>query len=86
MKTIFSAIALTIALPTLAFAQANMPAGHDEHQGHMEHHGAKDCCEDKADCCEKMKADGNKMDCCEKQEKAADEKPAADPHAGHQGH
>lgn len=86
MKTILSTLALTLALPTLAFAQANPPAGHDQHQGHMEHHGSKDCCEDKADCCEEAKADGRKADCCEKHAKGAGEKPAADPHSGHQGH
>lgn len=83
MKTVFSAIALTIALPTLAFAQAHP---HEGHMGQDEHHHSKDCCEGNVDCCKQAEAEGSQMECCNKHAKAVDEKPAADPHAGHQGH
>ena len=68
MKTIMTAIALTIALPAMAHAQATPPAA------------------PKADCCEKMKAEGKEC-CCKDMAKMDhskhDMKAGADPHAGH---
>lgn len=76
MKTLFAAIALTIAAP--AFAQADPHAGHDM-SGHKEAgHEGHECCKQKdadgsmKDCCKAM-ADGKMPACCEKQ-------------AGHDGH
>jgi hypothetical protein len=61
MKTIFGALALTLAAP--AFAQAAPAAdSHAQHQGmdHSQHSGAKHDCKD---CCEQMKGKDGKMDC-----------------------
>jgi len=64
MKTIFGALALTLAAP--AFAQpasaTDAHAGHAQHQGmdHSQHAGAKHDCKE---CCEKMKGKDGKMDC-----------------------
>ena len=81
MKSFVSAIALTIAFPAIASAQTGAPAGHSQHQGHMQHEENKhseDCCKDKAGCCKGE----TKMECCDKH---AAEKPAETPE-GHQGH
>lgn len=68
MKTLLSAIALSIALPAVAHAQTAPtppPAAEPEHE----------C------CCEKM---NRPMACCEKQGDRADRPDGApDPHAGH---
>ena len=64
MKTIFGALALTLAAP--AFAQVAPPndahAGHAQHQGmdHSQDSGAKHDCKE---CCEQMKGKDGKMDC-----------------------
>ena len=71
MKTILTAVALTIAAP--AFAQGNAPA--DPHAGHA-----------KMDCCKEMQAKGKECCCCDKDKAAADAHAGhdkADPHAGH---
>ena len=67
MKKILTAIALTIALPAVAHAQA-APAP-------------------KADCCEKMKAEGKECCCKDMAKKSHGErgmKDGADTHAGHE--
>ncbi|HKR16598.1 hypothetical protein [Rhizorhapis sp.] len=83
MKTICSAVALAIALPTLAFAQTNAPAT-SEHEGHAMPAMDHDKMDHKDMDCEKMKAEGKKMDCCDKHAKDKD-KASADAHAGHEG-
>ena len=64
MNKILTAIALTIALPAVAHAQA-VPAP-------------------KADCCEKMKAEGKEC-CCKDMDHHGERgmKDGADAHAGH---
>lgn len=77
MKTIFGAIALTLAVP--AFAQTAPAADpHARHQGmdHSQHGPTKHDCKE---CCEKMKGT----------DKKAEAKPAsagAGAHHGHGGH
>jgi hypothetical protein len=87
MKTIFSAIALTLAAP--AFAQA-APAA-DPHAGHampagMDHskhqQGKHDCKE----CCEKMKGKDGKMECMDKKSESDPASTDASTHQGHTGH
>lgn len=85
MKTIISAIALTLAVP--AFAQTAPAADpHAEHKGidHGQHAAKHDC---KA-CCEKMKQQGgdmSKMECMDKKDGAAPPSAQQD-HQGHSGH
>ena len=82
MKTIISALALIVALPAAANAQATQPDAHAQHQGmdHGKEH--KDCCEHKnADgtpmkCCAEAMKDGKKMACCDKHGEKGE-------HAGH---
>jgi hypothetical protein len=78
MKKLLTAIALTIALPAVAHAQA-VPAPAP-----------------KADCCEKMKAEGKECACCKEMDHSKMDHSkmdqsqhgagatAADSHAGHQ--
>ena len=67
MNKLLTAIALSIALPAVANAQAAP--------------------QPKADCCEKMKADGKDCACCKDMAKMDhskhDMKTGANPHAGH---
>ena len=86
MKTICSVIALTIALPSLAFAQTTTPAAseHSDHDmPHMDH--SKMAHEEDMDC-QKLNADGKKSDCCEQPAKKSKDKAATDLHAGHEAH
>ncbi len=79
MKTIFGAIALTLAVP--AFAQTAPAADpHARHQGmdHSRHGPTKHDCKE---CCEKMKGKDGKM---ERMDKKADAKPASDGANTHQ--
>lgn len=71
MKKILSAIALSIALPAVAYGQtAPAPTPKGDCCEKME----KPCCKDmKSDCCKGM--DHSKM--------GHDMKPGTDPHAGH---
>jgi hypothetical protein len=81
MKTLISAIALTIAVP--AFAQTAPAADpHAQHQGmdHSQHKQGKHDCKE---CCDKMKQSGGKMECMDKK---GDAKPAAPASGGHEGH
>lgn len=84
MKTVFSAIALTLAVP--AFAQTAPAADpHAQHKDmdHSQHGQTKHDCKE---CCEKMTAKGGQMECMDKK---ADAKPAsadASPHQSHDGH
>ena len=84
MKTIFGAIALTLAVP--AFAQT-APAvdPHAAHKGmdHSKHSEGKHDC--KA-CCEKMKQSGGKMKCMDKKGEAKPAASSSGDHAGHEGH
>ena len=81
MKTLISAIALTLAVP--AFAQTAPAADpHAQHLGmdHSQHsQGEHDCKE----CCEKMKGKDGKMECMDKKSEA---KPASTDASAHQGH
>jgi uncharacterized protein involved in copper resistance len=80
MKTIISAIALTIAIP--AYAQTAPAADpHAQHKG-MDHSKDSESKHDCKACCEKMKQSGGKMECMDKKGEA---KPAA-PASGHEGH
>ena len=88
MKTIIAAVALVIALPAAANAQAAQP-GHADH--HADHKGMDHGKEHK-DCCKHKNADGTPMDCCKP---GKDGKMAAccekhaekqDAHAGHKQH
>ena len=79
MKTLFGALALTLAVP--AFAQSAPAADpHAQHQGmdHSQHQAAQHDCKE---CCEKMKGKDGKMECMDKKGEA---KPAAS--ADHQAH
>jgi hypothetical protein len=81
MKTIISAIALTLAVP--AFAQTAPAADpHAQHKGmdHSQHDAGKHDCKE---CCEKMKGKDGKMECMDKK---ADAKPASTDASAHQGH
>ena len=81
MKTIISALALTLAVP--AFAQAAPAADpHAQHKGmdHSQHDAGKHDCKE---CCEKMKGKDGKMECMDKK---ADAKPASTDASAHQGH
>jgi hypothetical protein len=81
MKTIISAIALTLAVP--AFAQTAPAADpHAQHKGmdHSQHDAGKHDCKE---CCEKMKGKDTKMECMDKK---ADAKPASTDAGAHQGH
>ena len=77
MNKILSAIALSIALPAVANAQA-APAPKADCCAKME----KPCCKDmKSDCCKDMKSD-----CCKDMDHSKmghDMKASTDPHAGH---
>lgn len=85
MKTICSVIALTIALPSLAFAQTATPAA-SEHSDHDMHHmdHSKMAHEDMD--CQKLNADGKKSDCCEQHAKKSKDKAATRLHADHEAH
>ena len=81
MKTLISAIALTLAVP--AFAQTAPAADpHAQHQGmdHSQHQQGKHDCKD---CCDKMKQSGGKMDCMDKKGEAKPAAPASGGHAAH---
>jgi hypothetical protein len=81
MKTLISAIALTLAVP--AFAQTAPAADpHAQHQGmdHSQHQQGKHDCKE---CCDKMKQSGGKMECMDKK---GDAKSAAPASGGHEGH
>jgi hypothetical protein len=81
MKTIISAIALTLAVP--AFAQTAPAADpHAQHKGmdHSQHDAGKHDCKE---CCEKMKGKDGKMECMDKK---SDAKPASTDASAHQGH
>ncbi|WP_309663093.1 hypothetical protein [Sphingomonas sp.] len=72
MKTLFATIALTIALPAVAHAQA-APAPAPQ----------ADCCEkmkDKMDCCKDM---AGKKHAGHDMMQSGDKAPAADPHQNH---
>lgn len=77
MKTFIAALALSVAFPAVAHAQASQAEDHAQHQG-MNHD----------DCCDHKKADGSPMDCCkEKDGKHADccqDAKGHDKHAGHE--
>ncbi len=83
MKTFIAAMALVVALPAAANAQAAQPAHAQEHGDHKgtDHKDHKGCCEHKKadgtpmNCCKEAK-DGKAMACCAKHEKAGE-------HAGH---
>jgi hypothetical protein len=80
MKTLISAIALTLAVP--AFAQTAPAADpHAQHKGmdHSQHQQGKHDCKD---CCEKMKGKDGKMECMDKKSEA---KPATADSNAHQG-
>jgi hypothetical protein len=81
MKTLISAIALTLAVP--AFAQTAPAADpHAQHKGmdHSQHQQGKHDCKE---CCEKMKGKDGKMECMDKKSEA---KPASTDASAHQGH
>jgi hypothetical protein len=81
MKTIISAIALTLAVP--AFAQTAPAADpHAQHKGmdHSQHDAGKHDCKE---CCEKMQGKDGKMECMDKK---SDAKPASTDASAHQGH
>ena len=81
MKTLVSAIALTIAVP--AFAQtAPATDPHAQHKGMGHGQGKHDCKE----CCEKMKGKDGKMECMEKKAEAKPASTDASAHQGHTGH
>ena len=81
MKTIFGAIALTLAVP--AFAQTAPAADpHAQHKGmdYNQHGQTKHDCKE---CCEKMKGKDGKMECMDKK---GERKPASADVSAHQGH
>ena len=80
MKTLIAAIALTIALPAAANAQAAQHGDHAQHQG-MDHG------KEHKDCCNHKNADGTPMACC-KEAKDGKKPPCCDKHAKgqHGGH
>ena len=81
MKTLISAIALTLAVP--AFARTAPAADpHAQHKGmdHSQHQQGKHDCKE---CCEKMKGKDGKMECMDKKSEA---KPASTDASAHQGH
>lgn len=80
MKTLISAIALTLAVP--AFAQtAPVADSHAQHQGmdHSQHQMGKHDCKE---CCEKMKQQDGKMECMDGKGEAGQAAPSSE----HQGH
>lgn len=84
MKTLISAIALTLALP--AFAQTAPAADpHAQHKGmdHSQHQQGKHDCKE---CCEKMKGQDGKMECMDKKPEANPASADAGAHQGHTGH
>ena len=90
MKTIIAAVALVIALPAAANAQASHADQHAQHQG-MDH-GSMDHGKEHKDCCKHKNADGTPMDCCKPAKDgkamaccAKHEKQQAD-HSGHAKH
>ena len=81
MKTLISAIALTLAVP--AFAQtAPATDPHAQHKGMDHGQGKHDCKE----CCEKMKGKDGKMECMDKKAEAKPAPTDASAHQGHTGH
>jgi hypothetical protein len=84
MKTLISAIALTLAVP--AFAQTAPAADpHAQHKGmdHSQHQQGKHDCKE---CCEKMKGKDGKMECMDKKAEAKPASAEANAHQGHAGH
>ena len=84
MKTLISAIALTLAVP--AFAQTAPAADpHAQHQGmdHSQHQQGKHDCKE---CCEKMKGKDGKMECMDKKSEAKPDSTDASAHQGHTSH
>ena len=67
MKTLFSALALTLAVPAIAQTApaADPHAGHAQQQA-MDHSKHKPGEHDCKECCEKMKQQGGKMECMDK--------------------
>ena len=82
MKKILAAIALTIALPAMANAQAATAAPKADCCEKMKD---MDCCKDgKMDCCKDMaKMDHSQHDMSKMDHSKHDMKAGADPHAGH---
>ena len=84
MKTLISAIALTLAVP--AFAQTAPAADpHAQHKGmdHSQHADGKHDCKE---CCEKMKGKDGKMECMDTKGEAKPASTDASDHQGHSGH
>lgn len=85
MKTLLSALALTVAVPAVAqTAPAADP--HAQHKGmdQSQHQPGKHDCKE---CCEKMKGKDGKMDCMDKKgEGKAPASSAQQDHQGHEGH
>jgi hypothetical protein len=82
MKKFLAAIALTIALPTMAQAQAATAAPKADCCAKMKDMA---CCKDgKMDCCKDMaKMDHSKHDMSKMDHSMHDMKAGTDPHAGH---
>ena len=82
MKTVFGAIALTIAVPAFAQSAPAATDPHAQHKGmdHSKHQQGKHDCEE---CCEKMKGKDGKMACMETKGEA---KPAPSDAGAHHDH
>lgn len=86
MKTIIAAIALTIALPAAANAQAAQQGDHSQHQGNHGQHKDMDHQKDHKDCCKHKNADGSAMDCCKEKNGKLPECCKGHDQKGHDAH
>ena len=89
MKTFIAAIALTIALPAAANAQAAQHGDHNaQHEGNHAQHQGMDHGKEHKDCCDHKGANGKSMDCCKEKQGKMDccdkhEQQGKAAHAGH---